>query len=136
LVALSGYGFLSLALLKRYGELISAQLEGKHEAAGRGYRVSDIPVVLALGAGSAMVSTLVLALHIDSEASRMRYATPEFLWLLVAVVTLAMGRLWLVAARGRMTDDPIVFVAKDRVSLGLVVVGGVLVYLATQTFGR
>jgi 4-hydroxybenzoate polyprenyltransferase len=131
LAALSSYGFLSLALLKRYGELVAAQRDGKQDAPGRGYRITDIPVVLALGAASAMVSTLVLALHIDSEASRQRYATPEFLWMLVAVVTLALGRLWIVAARGHMTDDPIVFVAKDRFSISLIAVGAALVWLAS-----
>jgi hypothetical protein len=93
-----------------------------------------MPVVLALGCATAMTATLVLALHIDSAPTRARFATPQFLWLLVAVVTFALGRLWIVASRGHMTDDPIVFVAKDKLSLVTCAVGAVLVYLATLKF--
>ena len=122
LLAFCGYGFLSLALLKRYGELIDLRARGADSTPGRGYAADDTNVVLALGVSAGMASSLVMALYIDSQVSQLRYSHPEFLWVLVALLTWGIGRLWLIATRGNMTDDPIVFVATDKVSLVLVVI--------------
>lgn len=130
LLALCGYGFLGLALLKRYAELCALEAEGAADAAGRGYGVRDLPVVLALGVGSSLVATLVMALYIDSPTSRTLYARPSVLWALVALMTLGVGRLWLKAGRGHMHDDPILFVAKDPWSIALVLLAGVAAAIA------
>jgi 4-hydroxybenzoate polyprenyltransferase len=130
LLALCAYGFLSLALLKRYSELVSMRATGDVAAAGRGYVAGDTPLVLALGASSGLAATLVMALYVDSQASQLMYRHPEFLWSLVALMTVAIGRLWLKAERGLMHDDPIVYVARDRFSLVLVAVALVAVWLA------
>jgi len=131
LLALCAYGFLSLALLKRYAELMLAAAEGKQKIAGRGYGPGDTPVVLALGAASGLVATLVTALYIDSQTAQINYAHPQALWSLVGLMTLGLGRIWLIAGRGQMHDDPIIFVARDRFCLGLVALGVVASILAT-----
>jgi len=41
-----------------------------------------------------------------------------------------VGRLWFCAGRGRMHDDPIVFVARDRLCLALIAAGVLVVALA------
>lgn len=115
LFALCLYGFLSLAMVKRYAELVSMSAEGKHRAKGRGYTLQDTPVVLALGGGVSMVASLVVALHINSDVSRAIYKNHVWLWLIPLMVILGMGRLWIETGRGNMNDDPIVYVAKDRV---------------------
>jgi 4-hydroxybenzoate polyprenyltransferase len=130
LLALCAYGFLSLALLKRYSELIALPARGPGPAAGRGYLGTDAPVVLALGAGSGLAATLVMALYVDSESSQLLYRHPEFLWSLVGLMTLGIGRLWLKAGRGLLTDDPIVYIARDRFSLVLVAAAVAAVYVA------
>jgi 4-hydroxybenzoate polyprenyltransferase/phosphoserine phosphatase len=119
LLAVCVYGFLGLALLKRYSELVGAEGGPRDRVAGRGYARQDIPVVLALGVGSSLVATLVTALYIDSQAGHKLYANPQLLWALVGLMLLGVGRLWLVAGRGEMHDDPIVYIARDRWSLGL-----------------
>jgi 4-hydroxybenzoate polyprenyltransferase len=115
LFALCLYGFLSLAMVKRYAELVSMSAEGKHRAKGRGYTLQDTPVVLALGGGVSMVASLVVALHINSDVSRSIYQNHVWLWLIPLMVILGMGRLWIETGRGNMNDDPIVYVAKDSV---------------------
>jgi 4-hydroxybenzoate polyprenyltransferase/phosphoserine phosphatase len=130
LVAVCAYGFLGLALLKRYSELREQELEGSIAVAGRGYVIGDLPVVLALGVGSSLVATLVTALYIESYASQVLYAHPGVLWALVGLMLLGMGRIWLIAGRGAMHDDPIVFVARDRWSLALVAIGALVVAFA------
>ena len=114
LLAVCVYGFLGLALLKRYAELHVMEKEGERGAAGRGYGTGDMPVLLALGVGTSLLATLVAALYIDSPSSRALYAHPEALWLIVCLMILGVGRLWLKAGRGEMHDDPVVFVARDR----------------------
>lgn len=129
LLSVCGYGFLCLALVKRFAELSTLARKQAVAAAHRAYQVQDMPVVMALGCASGLVASLVMALYVDSEASRMRYGHPEFLWALSPIVTIGLGRMWLVAGRGQMHDDPIVFVAKDRVSL-LLAAGAALCFWA------
>jgi 4-hydroxybenzoate polyprenyltransferase len=131
LLAVCVYGFLGLALLKRYAELRVIQEEGQSAVAGRGYLTSDLPVVLALGVGASLLTTLVMALYVDSPASRVLYGRPEVLWILIALMILGVGRLWLKAGRGEMHDDPIVFVAKDRWSGALLVISAIVVVVAS-----
>ena len=121
LLAVCAYGFLGLALLKRYAELRDLGTAGSEGSAGRGYSAADVPVVLALGVGASLLATLVTALYIDSYASRALYSRPELLWALVGLMLLGAGRLWMKAGRGQMHDDPIVFVARDWPSIALVI---------------
>ena len=130
LLAVCAYGFLGLALLKRYAELRTMETEGRVDVAGRGYVTSDVPVVLALGVGASLLATLVTALYIESYAGMALYSRPEMLWILVGLMLLGVGRLWLKAGRGQMHDDPIVFVARDRWSLALVGCAAVAVLAA------
>lgn len=118
LLALCAYGFLSLALLKRYAELLDdAVVDDASAVLRRGYVDADKPAVLAFGAGAGIATSLVLALYVDSQASGDLYAHPEWLWSLVGLVLFGVGRLWITAGRGQMHDDPILFVFRDRVSL-------------------
>ncbi len=130
LLSLCAYGFLSLALVKRFAELGAMRQEQRDALSGRAYRVEDMPVVMALGCGAGLLASLVMALYVDSEAGRMRYDHPEFLWGLSPLIIIGLGRLWLAAGRGAMHDDPIVFVARDRLSLLLVAVAAVLAWAA------
>lgn len=130
LLSFCAYSFLCLALIKRFAELAVMKQEQRSAASGRAYRVEDMPVVMALGCGSGLVASLVMALYVDSEAGRMRYANPEFLWLLSPLIVVGLGRLWLKAGRGEMHDDPIVFVARDLGSLALLVVAAAIAWAA------
>jgi 4-hydroxybenzoate polyprenyltransferase len=130
LLAFCLYIFLCLALVKRFAELVSLRNQQREDSAGRAYRVQDMPVVMALGCGSGLLASLVMTLYVDSQASRMHYSQPEFLWVLGPLVVVAVGRLWIAAGRGAMHDDPIVFVATDRVCLVLLALTAAIVFLA------
>jgi hypothetical protein len=80
---------------------------------------------MALGTASGIAATLVLALYIDSQTAAAMYHHPTYLWSLCGLMTLAVGRLWIVAGRGEMHDDPILYVAKDRICLSIMAVGAV-----------
>lgn len=131
LLAFSMFLFLSLAMVKRYIELLSTQKAGKINASGRGYDVGDIVLIQSLGAASGYLSVLVLALYIDSSDSRTLYHHPHYLWLLCPMLLYWISRTWAIAHRGIMHDDPVVFAATDRLSRVLLMIAAIVILLAT-----
>lgn len=130
LLAFSMFIFLSLAMVKRYTELLSAQGAGKVEASGRGYNVDDIPLIQSLGGSSGYLAVLVLALYIDSTASSALYRHPHYLWLLCPLLLYWISRTWAIAHRGVMHDDPVVFAVMDNTSRLLLLIAAATVAAA------
>jgi 4-hydroxybenzoate polyprenyltransferase len=114
LLAFSAALFLSLALIKRCSELVLMERQGRSQASGRDYNVADMPVLLALGAGSAVSAIVVFGLFISQPLTVQRYAHPDLLWLAALALTYWLGRLWIKTGRGEMHDDPLVFTLMDR----------------------
>ena len=128
LIAFSTFLFLSLAMVKRYTELRGLLDGGRTAAAGRGYTVADLPLIESLGTSSGYLSVLVLAFYINSTASETLYRRPEILWALTPLLLYWISRVWFVARRGQMHDDPVVFALTDVVSyVALVVLAGVII---------
>jgi 4-hydroxybenzoate polyprenyltransferase len=120
LLLFSMFIFLSLALIKRYSELKVARDAGKIGALrGRGYEPDDLELVSSLGGSAGFIAVLVLALYIQDGQAAHLYATPQVIWLACPVMLYWISRAWLIAHRGRMHDDPIVFALKDKVSWGV-----------------
>lgn len=117
LLAFSLFIFLSLAFIKRFSELKAARLKG-HDGLlrGRGYTHQDLELVSSMGAGAGYLSVLVMALYIQDAHTANLYRTPEVIWLACPVLLYWISRAWLIAHRGEMHDDPIVFAIKDRTS--------------------
>lgn len=116
LLAFSIFIFLSLAAIKRQTELVDNLQAGRERAAGRGYRVGDLPIVEMMGLAAGYVAVLVLALYLNAPNVVSLYETPEFLWVVCAVLLYWISRAAMIAHRGEMNDDPIVFALGDRVS--------------------
>jgi len=127
LLAFSMFLFLSLAMLKRYAELLTVQAQGDAQTAGRGYEVADLPLVQSLGSASGYLAVLVLALYINSTASEILYSHPKLLWLLCPILLYWIGRAWMITHRGLMRDDPVVFAATDHASQILLIVSALIV---------
>lgn len=109
--------FLSLAFVKRYTELCDARLKGKTQrSAGRGYYPADFELLASLGSASGYISVLVLALYINDPASAALYRSQQWMWVGCPLLLFWLGRVWLLAHRGQMHDDPIVFALRDTVS--------------------
>ena len=126
LLAFSGFLFLSLALVKRVSELQTVSDE--RVLASRGYQAEDTQFLVPMGIGSAFASGVVLALYVQSPWVFELYSSPRLVWLIVPLFIFLQCRLWFSACRGYIHDDPIVYTAKDWVSL---LVGGfVLAVLA------
>ncbi|MEL6364783.1 MAG: UbiA family prenyltransferase [Pseudomonadota bacterium] len=129
LVGFSIFVFVSLAYLKRYIEV--APLEGGQEKArGRGYTGSDAETMFALGIANMTAAVLFLALYVSSDEVTANYATPDILWALCFLMLFWGNRIWVGARRGKITDDPVVFAIKDKVSRLVGVLFGVTVLAA------
>jgi 4-hydroxybenzoate polyprenyltransferase len=109
--------FLSLAFVKRYTELCDARQKGKTEKSfGRGYYPADFELLASLGGASGYISVLVLALYINDAASGTLYQSQKWMWAACPLLLFWLSRVWLLAHRGQMHDDPIVFALRDNVS--------------------
>lgn len=126
LISFSVFIFFTLALVKRAAELRHWELAGRREAPGRGYAVADLPMISNMGVSAGYLSALVLALYIQSPEIAARYGHSKVLWLVLPVLLAWLSHVWLKTHRGEMTDDPIVFALRDRLSLLLGAAVGVI----------
>jgi 4-hydroxybenzoate polyprenyltransferase/phosphoserine phosphatase len=124
LLAFSMFLFLSLALVKRYTELL--MLEGRDMKGmwGRGYQAVDLETLSQSGTSSGFIAVLILALYINSQNVRELYSNTELLWTLCPLFLYWINRIWLVARRDKLHEDPVVFTLHDKQSywVGLLVV--------------
>lgn len=117
LLSFSIFVFLSLAIIKRYTELMKLKSKSTNKALGRGYQVEDLELLSSLGGSSGYISVLVLALYINSPEVKAMYSTPALMWPACLVMLYWVSRIWIIAHRGGMDDDPIVFALKDKASI-------------------
>lgn len=117
LLAFSIFFFFALAAMKRQAELVSSAAEGKDTAHGRGYMTSDLPLVATMAVASGYVSVLVMALWLDSPAVRRLYDETAPLWGICLVLLYWISRMVMITHRGWMHDDPVVFAARDKISI-------------------
>lgn len=131
LLGLSMFLFLSLACIKRFSELLVLQQRNENRTWGRGYSVGDIEQVASFGSASGYISVLVLALYVSSQEVVKLYHNPQVIWLACPLLLYWISRIWLLARRGLVHDDPLVFALRDRVTY---VVGflGMLIFLGAK----
>jgi 4-hydroxybenzoate polyprenyltransferase len=113
LLAFSTFLFLSLAFLKRHGELSTAPLPAAPTVRRRGYLPQDMEWLRTMGAASAYLAVLVLALYLNSDEVVQLYRKPAVLFLVCPLLLYWTSRMWLLAHRGQIHEDPIVAAARD-----------------------
>ena len=130
LAGFSVFFFLSLAFVKRFSELEALRERGVAVTNGRGYLVSDLEQLRALGTGAMYAAVVVLTLYINNPENTKLYQHIARLWLVVPVMLLWLSRVWMLASRGEMHDDPVVFAITDKRSLLLGVLMAAVVWWA------
>lgn len=130
LLAFSMFLFLSLAFLKRYTEVSAMDGAATEQLRRRGYLRGDREWLGSMGGASGYLSVLVLALYINSEQVVALYRNPLLLWLVCPLLLFWTSRMWLLAHRGRIHDDPIVATVRDPVSYLIGGLVGVILYAA------
>ena len=112
--------FISLAFIKRYAELTLLRATAGDQATARGYVLSDAELLASNGTASGYVAVLVLALYIASGTPNVEYSRHQLIWLVCPLVLYWVGYLWLIAHRGKMHHDPVVFALRDSTSRVLI----------------
>jgi 4-hydroxybenzoate polyprenyltransferase len=120
LFVFSMFLFASLSYAKRHTEIVKAIARRAEQPNGRGYRFVDAPMMLTVGLSSGIGAVTIMVLYIVEEAFRSSfYGATSWLWGFPPVVFLFVMRVWLLSARGEMSDDPVAFAVKDPTSLAL-----------------
>lgn len=129
LLTFSMFFFLSLSLAKRHVEVADGGSEPGVRIRGRGYFPEDWPLTLSLGIATGAGSILILVLYlVDSAWDAGAYNSPAYLGGIPVIIAFWVARIWLLAHRGQLHDDPVAFATRDRISIALG--GGLLVLLA------
>lgn len=132
LLVFSMFLFLSLSFAKRHVEVTRMEARGHAQAAGRGYKAGDAPVIAMIGAASGLAAVQIMVMYVMNEAyAGGAYAAPMLLWAVPPILFLWIARIWLLAQRGELDDDPVAFAVKDPPSLLLGAVLG-MVFLAAM----
>jgi 4-hydroxybenzoate polyprenyltransferase len=116
--AFSVFLFLSLAMVKRFSELQNTRARGQAIANGRGYQLGDIEQLRSFGTSNASAAVLVFLIYVGiSHDVNGLYHHPDRLWLIAPLMIYWLSRVWLLASRGELDEDPVIFAVTDRVSL-------------------
>ena len=132
LLVFSMFFFLSLSMAKRYVEVVKAASETKIR--GRGYSGADAVLLLNFGIATCSCAVFTVCMYLlEAAFPSNAYSTPQLLWVAVLSIALWSMRIWLLAARGELDDDPVAFAVKDRKSLFLGIiaalgVGGAILF--------
>jgi len=123
LAGFSLFLFLSLAIVKRFAELENLRASNSAPKNGRGYLLADLAQMRSFGTASAYASVVVFAIYISGLDVVKLYRQPRLLWLIVPLMILWLNRVWLLASRGELDEDPVAFALTDRMSqlIGLAV---------------
>lgn len=121
LLVFSMFLFTSLSFAKRLTEVLRFAEKSPdigEKVSGRGYFVVDTPFILSMGVSSGMASILIMVLYLNEEAFMVDfYANAAWLWAIPPMLFLWLSRIWMIAQRGELMDDPVVFATRDPKSL-------------------
>ncbi len=130
LLAFCMFFFLSLAMVKRFVELNQQMAGVGRKDTGRGYQLADLETLAQGGIASGFASVVVLALFIDSPQMVENYPHPEMIWLVCPLVLYLVVRIWILARREEMNDDPVVFLMIDWRSQLMIGAGAAIMIVA------
>jgi len=130
LISFSMFLFLSLALVKRYGELYKVKDAGEKVNKAREYNLFDLQLLQTMGIASGFISVIVFSLYLDSHDVALLYSNPKPMWIISFLFLFWNSRIWLKASHGQMTDDPIIYTVKDKLSYLILCFIAVVIYIS------
>tara|TARA_R110001583_G_scaffold195527_1_gene375371 strand:- start:8365 stop:9798 length:1434 start_codon:yes stop_codon:yes gene_type:complete len=117
LLGFSLFLFLSLGIVKRIAEILEKSQLNETQVKGRGYQVCDLSLLESMAIASAYSSIIIYFLYITNAKVSALYNVPELLWIGIPILIFWLSRVLLLAHRGDMHEDPVVFALTDKVSL-------------------
>ena len=116
--------FSSLVLFKRFTEL------NVNDPAtnGRGYKSVDAAALHSLGTTCGLLAVLVVALYTQSPDVQILYHHAALLLLACPLLLYWQTRLWLMAGRHLLSDDPLTAIGTDKQTYILTAIGAAIVW--------
>lgn len=130
LLAFSFFLFLGLAMVKRYTEFLNLQNQGKSSIEGRGYGVENLQTLATVGGAASLIAVAVFAFYINAPATTQLYSSPVLLWAICPLLLYLLWRIWALARRGELDEDPVLFAITDRRSQFIAALCGLIIWLA------
>jgi len=131
LISFSVFFFLSLAFVKRYTELYFAKQKNETKLNSRSYHIDDLTQLSLFGVVSGYLSTVIFALYLNSSNVVTLYKHPQILWLACIFLLYWISRIWMLATRGLIDEDPVLFAVKDKVSFAVIFAIAIVAICAT-----
>lgn len=120
LLVFSMFFFLSLSMAKRYVEVAKKAETEDGMVRGRGYHTGDTILLLNFGISAAACAIFTVCIYLlEAAFPSGAYAQPQFLWIAALSIALWTMRIWLLAYRTELDDDPVAFAVKDKTSVAL-----------------
>ncbi|MGN0895001.1 MAG: UbiA family prenyltransferase [Succinivibrio sp.] len=119
LISLSFFLFLALAFIKRYIELNKLQLTNKVQAKGRAYSISDMTIVQIMSVASGFTATLIFDLYLNDDSIRTNFKNIWLAYCCLPVLLYWLCHIFMNASRGQISDDPVSYALKNRLSVFL-----------------
>ena len=114
LLSFSIFIFISLGFLKRYIDINSAS-NNNLQMSRHNYNINDKNILMTLGIASGLISTLVLILYTGSVEVQKHYNNPMILVTLAPLIIYWISRMWFLADRNKIKNDPVLFAIKDKI---------------------
>lgn len=114
-IGFSAFLFLSLAFVKRVSELreMADESDIAPSRRERGYKSGDLYPLLGSGVASGCLAVLVFTFYLGSQKVAALYSRPGLLWIFCALLLYWIARIWRLAWRNSIHDDPLAFATKD-----------------------
>lgn len=122
--------FFSLAACKRYAELDVAKGCYEGSTNRRAYLPVDAATIRIMGISASFAAVVILGLYVESPRALELYRHPSLLWLCCPLLLYWLLRLWVIAGRGNLIDDPLLMATTDWRSWFTGAAIGMVVFLA------
>ncbi len=116
LISFSFFFFLGLSSIKRLGELTQLS-ENEILKAERGFKYSDINLLKIFSLLTGSAGCLLLAVYLFSNQAIEIYTNPFYLFFIPFITFGWFFNIYKTSVDGKITDDPIVFAIRDRLSI-------------------
>jgi len=87
-----------------------------------------------MGLSSGYIAVLVLALYISSDAVAELYDRPQVLWFVCPLLLYWISRIWLLAHRGVLQEDPLSFAVNDKITWLVAAISASVLLVASNLF--
>jgi 4-hydroxybenzoate polyprenyltransferase len=123
--------FLSLAIGKRYAEILGYIDADLAIPRRKPYAASDLPIMHIAGIGLGYIAVGVLSAYVQSSHAAAMYSTPTYIWILCVFGVIWIHYFWRNVKQSNISGDPVIFCMKDGFSRAIVLIAIAIFMIST-----